>query len=108
MLKLEYGNVKEYPFSGELNRILMTTLTLTIFVLVRVIMNYFLGIESMMAFYVLVAITIYTIKLGLDTFLKTNYNKKTCILITLALNVFYAIMYFTLEKQQGLYDQQIQ
>lgn len=106
-MKLEYGNVKQYPFSGELNRVLMTTLTLTIFVLVRVIMNYFLSIESMMAFYVLVAILVYTIKLGIETFFKTNYNKRSCALIALALNVFYIIAYITLERQQGLYDQQI-
>ena len=86
----------------------MTTLTITIFVLVRVIMSFFFSTESMMAFYVLVAIIIYTIKLGIDTFLKTNYNKKTCALIALALNLFYAIMFYTLERQQGLYDQQIQ
>lgn len=60
-----------------------------------------------MAFYVLVAIIVYTIKLGIDTFFKTSYNKRACILIALSLNIAFMGLFITLESQQGLYDQRI-
>ena len=45
--------------------------------------------------------------MGVDTFLLTNYNKKTCFLIALGINTFFYMIMTTLDNTDGVYDRTI-
>ena len=63
--------------------------------------------ESLITFYILVLIIIYTLKQGIDVFFLTNYNRKICLLISFGVNLFFFLSYVTLEPYEGIFDQSI-
>ena len=59
-------------------------------------MSFFTASESLITFYTLALILIYTIKLGIDTFFLTNYSKKHCFGLALAINLVFYISHLIL------------
>lgn len=95
-MKIDYEKVKDYPYGTELSRILMTILSLAIFIVVRVIINIFFREDSHVAFYILVLIIAYTLKQGVNIFFLTNYNRKVCIFIAFGVNLLFFFLYLFL------------
>jgi len=75
---------------------MMTIAGLVLYLLIRLIILPFLPNDSMLIFYIMVLISCYMIKIGMDTFFKTNYNKRNCFLISLGLNLFFYLLLATL------------
>jgi hypothetical protein len=107
VIKVQYDNVKEYPFANELSRVLMTAAVLVIIVLLRIVIDLFFPLDGLLTFYILAAIIVYTLKLGVETFLLTNYNRKVCFAIALGLNFFFMALFVVMEQYEGVYDQTI-
>lgn len=61
----------------------------------------------MISFYVLTLILVYTLKLGVETFILTNYNRMVCILVGLGLNLIFFFLFYFLSNIEGVYDQTI-
>jgi hypothetical protein len=85
----------------------MTTVGLVLFVVLKICVNVIYTGQSLLSFYVLVLILVYTIKTGIETFLLTNYNKKTCFLIALGINLSFYIIMLSLDSLDGVYDRNI-
>jgi len=82
----------------------MTTFGLVIFILLKLIISFFFPSQSLLTFYTLVLIFIYTIKIGLDTFFLTNYSKKNCFLLALGLNLIFFVFLMSFDSMDGVYD----
>lgn len=107
VIRIQYANVKDYPFADELSRVVMTCFSLLVFVVLRVVLNLFFNYESLIAFYLLMVVIAYTIRLGISTFLLTNYSRKGCLLVAFGVNSFYLLLFLLLENYEGVYDQDI-
>ncbi len=75
----------------------MSTTGLIILIIIRCILSVIYKDQSVLCFYMISLIFIYTLKLGVETFLLTNYNRKNCILIALCSNLFFYFLYYTFD-----------
>ena len=107
VMRVSHSDVKEAPYSSEFNRVAMTALGLAIYLLVRVAGREWLGEGSMAAFYILTMILVYAVKLAIDNFFLSNYNKKFCFLFAVGLNVFFFTLFVLLSTTEGIYDSTI-
>jgi hypothetical protein len=71
-------------------------------------MSFFTQNESLVTFYILILLLVYTIKLGIDTFFLTNYNKKHCFGIAFGINCIFYIFYLILGSSEGVYDNKLE
>lgn len=85
----------------------MTVAGILIFAIFRFVLSFFVEDSSMLMFYIIVLISVYTIKLGVDIFLMSSYNKKTCVLISLGINIVFYILMVCFEGVEGIYDSTI-
>lgn len=72
---------------------ILTATALVIFVLIRIAINYFFIYESLVSFYVLAIILGYTLKLGVDTFMLTNYSRKNCFFLAFGVNLLFYLLF---------------
>lgn len=86
---------------------IMTTVGLVLFVIFKIAANLVYPIYSLLSFYVLGLILIYTVKMGVDTFFLTNYNKKICFLIAIVINIGFYLIIISFDSIEGVYDQTI-
>ena len=105
VMRVNHSDVKGLPFSDEFSRVSITAFGLAIYVGIRLGLTHWLGEGSLAAFYVLVLITVYALKLAIDTFFLTNYDRKQCLLFGLAINGAFYILYYILGTVEGIYDQ---
>ena len=106
-MRVNHSDVKGLPFSDEFSQIGITALGLAIYVGVRLGLVQWVGQGSLAAFYVLFLTTIYALKLAIDTFFLTNYDRKQCLLFSLGLNSVFFVQYYILGSTEGIYDQTI-
>jgi hypothetical protein len=85
----------------------MTTAGLVLFLIFKIGANLIYPIYSLLSFYVLGLILVYTLKMGIDTFFLTNYNKKICFLIAIGINMAFYMIIISLDNIEGVYDQTI-
>lgn len=85
----------------------MTTASLLVFIILRVVFKSFLEEESLVAVYTLTAIFFYTLKQGLDVFFLSNYSRKVCFIVATSFNVFFFGLYLLLSSYEELYDQSL-
>jgi hypothetical protein len=107
VIQVEYNHVKTYPFSTEYERITMTILGLLIFYSVRLSLVFILPEISLLPFYILVAILVYTVKVSVDTFMVSAYRTKTVFMIAFGVNVFYLFLAVALNNYEGVFDHTI-
>jgi hypothetical protein len=70
----------------------MTTTGLLLFIALRLVIALVYEKESLLSFYTLAIILIYSLKLGIDCFFLTNYNRRNCLILALGLNVFFYLL----------------
>ena len=78
---------------------------LLVFYCVRLIFGFVLPVISLLPFYILVAILVYTVKVSVDTFMVSAYKSKTVFMIALGVNVFYLCLGVALSNYEGVFDQ---
>jgi hypothetical protein len=82
----------------------MTVASLLEFYIVRLTLASILPEVSMLPFYVLLAILVYTIKVSVDIFMVSPYRNKVCFMVAFFINVFYLFLAITLNQMDGVYD----
>jgi len=85
----------------------MTIASLVCFYILRLALNPILPSISLLPFYIIIAIIVYTIKVSVDVFLVSAYRSRTVVLIALGVNVFYFFLAVALGSYEGVYDDSI-
>ena len=70
----------------------MTTASLVVFVGLRLVVGLVYKHQALLSSYTLGIILIYVLKLGIDTFLLTNYSRKQCFWFALGLNLLFYLL----------------
>jgi hypothetical protein len=83
----------------------MTIASLLAFYSLRLILAPVLPDISMLPFYIIVAILVYTVKVSVDTFMVSAYKSKTVFMIALGVNIFYLFLGVALSNYEGVFDQ---
>ena len=86
----------------------MTIASLLAFYAVRLALGFALPAVSLLPFYIIVAILVYTIKVSVDVFMVSAYRSKTVFLIALGVNISYLFLSITLGNYEGVYDPTVQ
>lgn len=86
----------------------MTIVSLLAFYIIRLSLSFILPPVSLLPFYIILAIVIYTIKVSVDIFMVSAYRSKTCFILALGINLFYLFLAFSLGHMEGVYDTRIE
>lgn len=82
----------------------MTTLGVSIYAIIRVFLSLFVDESSMLMFYIIILITGYMLKMGVDILSISPYNKKICVMTSLGINILFYLLMITLGNVEGVYD----
>jgi hypothetical protein len=82
----------------------MTITALIFYYLIRLTLMTILPNISTLAFYILLVITFYAVKIGVDIYLVSAYKSRTCFMIALGINLFYLCLIALLGNIEGIYD----